>query len=74
MVEDPVAHRTTLDALKTLDAHPDVFVILAHDASLFDVLEFFPTADLTGWEKQPSKKDVGQWRFLNDFRKSVSKE
>ena len=71
MVEDPVAHRATLDALKTLDASPDVFVILAHDASLLDVLEFFPTADLTGWEKRPSRKDIGQWRFLNDFRKGA---
>jgi hypothetical protein len=69
MAVDPVAHRTTLDALKMLDASPDVFVILAHDASLLDVVEFFPTADLTGWEKLPSKKDVCQWRFLNDFRK-----
>ena len=71
MVEDPVAHRATLDALKTLDASPDVFVILAHDASLLDVLEFFPTADLTGWEKRPSRKDIGQWRFLDDFRKGA---
>lgn len=68
LVEDPVAHRITLDALKTLDASPDVFVVIAHDASLLDVLEFFPAADLTGWEKEPSKKDVVQWRFLNDFR------
>jgi len=71
MVEDPVAHRTTLDALKTFDASPDVLVILTHDASLLDVLGFFPTDDLTGWEKLPSKKDVGKWRFLNDFRKGA---
>ena len=71
MVEDPVAHRATLDALKALDASPDVFVILAHDASLLDVLEFFPMADLTGWENSPSKKDISQWRFLNDFRKGA---
>jgi len=71
MAVDPVAHRNTLDALKILDASPDVFVILAHDASLLDVVEFFPTADLAGWEKRPSKKDVCQWRFLNDFRKGA---
>ena len=73
-VEDPVAKRATLDALRTFDMSPDVLIILTHDASLLDVLEFFPKADLTGWEKQPSRKDVGQWRFLNDFRKSVLKE
>jgi len=54
-----------------LDASPDVFVIIAHDASLLDVLGFFPTADLAGWEMRPSKKDVSQWRFLNDFRKGA---
>ena len=71
MVEDPVAHRTTLDALKAFDASPDVLVVLVNDASLLDVLEFFPKADLNGWENGPSRKDIGQWRFLNDFRKGV---
>lgn len=73
-VDDPVAKRATLDALEAFDTSPDVFVILTHDASLLDVLDVFPKADLTGWEKQPSRKDIGQWRFLNDFRKSVLKE
>jgi hypothetical protein len=71
MIEDPVAYRATLDALKMFDASPDVLVILAHDASLLDVLDFFPNADLNGWEKRPSRKDIGQWRFLNDFRKGT---
>lgn len=69
MVDDPATHRTTIEAIKTLDASPEVLVILAHDASLLDVLGFFPAADLTGWEKRPSKKDIGQWRFLKDFSK-----
>ena len=73
-ISDPVANRTTLDALTAFDASPDVLIILTHDASLLDVLEFFPKADLVGWEKPPSKKDIGRWRFLNDFRKSSLKE
>ena len=48
---------------------PDVLVILTHDACLLDVLEFFHKADLAGWEMNPSRKDIGRWRFLNDFRK-----
>ena len=32
MIEDPVVHRTTLDALKTFDPSRDVLVILTHDA------------------------------------------
>ncbi|KAF8257830.1 beta-lactamase-like protein [Lactarius quietus] len=73
-IDDPVAKRATLDAVRAFDTSPDVLVILTHDASLLDVLEFFPKADLTGWEKQPSRKDIGRWRFLNDFRKGVLKE
>ncbi|KAI9451982.1 hypothetical protein BJY52DRAFT_1295317 [Lactarius psammicola] len=72
-IDDPVARRATL-ALKAFDTSPDVLVILTHDASLLDVLGFFPKVDLTGWEKQPSSKDIGRWRFLSDFRKSVLKE
>ncbi|KAH9173063.1 hypothetical protein EDB89DRAFT_2095422 [Lactarius sanguifluus] len=73
-IDDPVARRATLDAIKAFDASPDVLVVLTHDASLLDVLEFFPNASLAGWEKQPSRKDIGRWRFLNDFRKGVLKE
>ncbi|KAH9069327.1 beta-lactamase-like protein [Lactarius deliciosus] len=73
-IDDPVARRATLNAIKAFDASPDVLVVLTHDASLIDVLDFFPKADLAGWEKQPSRKDMGRWRFLNDFRKDVLKE
>ncbi|KAH8977398.1 hypothetical protein EDB86DRAFT_3055543 [Lactarius hatsudake] len=72
-IDDPVARRATLDAVMAFDASPDVLVILSHDASLLEVLEFFPK-DLAGWEKQPSRKDIGRWRFLKDFRKGVLKE
>jgi hypothetical protein len=74
IIENPVVHRTMLDALKTFDQSPNVLDILTHDASLLDVLGFFPRADLIGWEKWASKKEFGPWRFLNDFRKIVLKE
>ncbi|KAH9013498.1 hypothetical protein EDB85DRAFT_956185 [Lactarius pseudohatsudake] len=73
-IDDPVARRATLDAVKAFDTSPDVLVVLTHDASLLDVLEFFPKAGLAGWENQPSRKDMGRWRFLKDFRKGVLKE
>ena len=73
-IVDPVANRATLDALTVFDASPDVLIVLTHDASLIDVHEIFPKADLTGWEKPPSRKDIGRWRFLNDFRKSSLRE
>ncbi|KAH9024342.1 hypothetical protein EDB85DRAFT_2277598 [Lactarius pseudohatsudake] len=67
-IDDPVTRRVALDAVKVFDTSQDVLVILSHDASLLEVLEFFPK-DLAGWEKQPSRKDISQWRFLNEFRK-----
>ncbi|KAH8992211.1 hypothetical protein EDB92DRAFT_592608 [Lactarius akahatsu] len=72
-IDDPVARIATLDAVKAFDASPDVLVVFTHDASLLEVLEFFPK-DLAGWEKQPSKKDMCRWRFLQDFREGVLKE
>jgi hypothetical protein len=73
METDPVASQATLGALKSFDASPDVFVIIAHDSSLLDILEFYPKAELTGWEEggQCSAKEIGKWRFLKDFRKQV---
>jgi glyoxylase-like metal-dependent hydrolase (beta-lactamase superfamily II) len=72
MQTDPVAYRTTLEAVKTLDASPDVFVTFAHDSALCDVLEFYPKGELTEWYKdgpgETSKKEIGRWRFLKDFQ------
>jgi glyoxylase-like metal-dependent hydrolase (beta-lactamase superfamily II) len=76
MNEDPVASLATLGALQALDANPNVLVIPAHDSSLLDILEFYPGADLTGWERedgQPSTKELGKWRFLKDFGKEMKK-
>jgi hypothetical protein len=67
---DPVASHATLEALKMLDSSSDVFVIIAHDTSLLDILEFYPVAELNGWE-EARKKEVGKWRFLKDFEKQV---
>jgi len=74
MITDAVASRATLEALKAFDACPDVFVVIAHDTSLLDVLEFYPKAELAGWEEggERSAKEIGRWRFLKDFRKQVA--
>ena len=72
MQTDVAASLATLEALKTLDACPDVFVVIAHDSSLLDVLEFYPKAELAGWEGgERSTKEIGRWRFLKDFKKQV---
>lgn len=56
----------TVSRMQLFDASPDVLVIVAHDASLLDVLPFFPKGELTGWEKTEMKA-LGRWRFLKDF-------
>ncbi|KAI0292383.1 hypothetical protein BC826DRAFT_1105488 [Russula brevipes] len=70
---DPVACKETLEALQVFDASPDVLVIIAHDHSILDLLDLYPKAELTGWEKrgEPGIKESGRWRFLRDFRKAV---
>ena len=72
---DAVVSRATLEALKTLDASPDVLVVIAHDSSLLDILEVSPylKAELTGWEEggERNTKGTGRWRFLKDFGKQV---
>jgi len=60
----------TVSKLQELDARDDVFVVLAHDQSLFGVVDFFPagTADRfveKGWVER------GRWRFLRDFAGAV---
>lgn len=60
----------TLSKMQLFDASPDVFVVMAHDVDLLDVVPFFPEGELTGWEKTGNKV-VGRWRFLKDFGKAV---
>jgi hypothetical protein len=48
--------------MQLFDASPDVLLVIAHDASLLDVLPFYPEGELTGWEATEGK-DLGRWRF-----------
>jgi hypothetical protein len=54
----------SLEKILTFDANPDVFVLIAHDPSLHDVLEMFP-ADLNAW-KEKGWKEKGTWAFLDE--------
>ncbi|RSM19625.1 hypothetical protein CDV31_001512 [Fusarium ambrosium] len=52
-----------------LDARDDVFVVVAHDSSLLDVIDFFPDK-VNDW-KENGWKDKSRWRFLKDFHAAV---
>lgn len=64
----------TLQKMQVFDASEDVFVVIAHDASLMGILPMYP--EELGWEGVEGKeggdtKTIGRWRFLRDFVKGV---
>ena len=69
LAHDYDAGRATVEKIKVFDADERVFVVIAHDNSLRDVLEFFPKS-ANEW-KEKGWKEQGRWRFLKDFEKAV---
>ena len=59
----------TISKVTDFDASDDVFVVIAHDISLLDVIDFYPKK-ANQWQEKGWKK-AGQWRFLEDFRNAV---
>ena len=61
----------TIEKLQEADARPDVLVVLAHDADLLNVVDFFPkyANDFmkNGWAQK------GRWLFSKDFAIAVRK-
>lgn len=55
----------TVRKLKTFDGRDDVLIIIAHDASLLDVLDFFRES-LNDWRAN-DRASQGRWRFLKDL-------
>jgi len=54
---------------KSDNASDNVFVVTAHDLSLYDVLEYFP-AGANEW-KVKGWKERGRWKYLADFSEAV---
>jgi glyoxylase-like metal-dependent hydrolase (beta-lactamase superfamily II) len=57
--------KRSIEKLTEFDAYDNVFSVIAHDQSLFDIVDFYPKSanqwKAKGWAKE------GQWRFLGDF-------
>lgn len=66
---DLAAARAVVDKIKAFDADENILVIAAHDWSLFEVLELFPSS-ANDW-KRKGWKEKGRWRFLVDFQKAI---
>lgn len=57
----------TRDHLQELDCDDDVFVIIAHDATVRDVVDHFPKS-INDWKGRRWGKDT-KWAFFKDFQK-----
>lgn len=69
--DDLETFKQSLRKLAEIDAHDDVLVVMAHDPSLKDLINFFPEkANL--W-KSKKIKEKGRWLFLNDFDSAIDK-
>ncbi|KAG8630139.1 hypothetical protein KVT40_001758 [Elsinoe batatas] len=67
--EDLAQAEETLEKMRAFDARDDVLVVLAHDASLLDVVDVFPKM-ANGWrEKGWGVK--GRWGFLREMEREV---
>lgn len=62
---DLPAAQATLEKMTGFDAYDNVFVIIAHDAFLLDIVDFYPKS-LNRW-KEKRWAETGRWRFLGDF-------
>jgi hypothetical protein len=65
MNEDLGDAQIALEKLLQFDGSSKVMVVIAHDASLLEVLPFFPRS-ITEWDARGYKAE-GTWRFLKDF-------
>lgn len=63
---DPPVAQTSVDRLEEFDASEDVFVCVAHDGGLLDVVDWFPKGTLNAW-KDRGWKEKSQWGFLNEL-------
>ncbi|KAJ6512252.1 hypothetical protein C8R47DRAFT_1094304 [Mycena vitilis] len=73
--EDPPTARVSIAKMSDFDANNDVFVMLAHDESLVDVVGPFPVV-VNAWQEK-GWKDRVTWAFLDEanpaFRFNTSK-
>lgn len=58
--------KETIGKMIELDGRDDVFVVIAHDGSLQNRIEFFPES-ANGWKSKGWKEDT-RWKFLADFQ------
>jgi glyoxylase-like metal-dependent hydrolase (beta-lactamase superfamily II) len=69
-VHADVAETTrSIEKLYEFDADERIFVNIAHDISIYDMLEYYPKT-ANGWSGKGWKEE-GRWRFLKDFEEAA---
>ncbi|KAF2740762.1 hypothetical protein EJ04DRAFT_558738 [Polyplosphaeria fusca] len=69
--EDLDEAERTIRLIQQFDADDRVFVVFAHDISIYDIVEFFPK-DANDW-KVKDWKTKGRWTFLPHLQKTFTK-
>lgn len=69
MNASPSEAELAIEKLQGFDALAEVFVIVAHDSSLLNILPFFPLK-LTQWD-EAGYKARARWLFLSDFLQNI---
>jgi hypothetical protein len=60
----------SVSKMTEFDARDDVFIVIAHDASILDVVDVFPKR-ANAW-KEKGWKEESQWRFLADYKAALT--
>lgn len=62
--------RASAIKMTDFDANENIFTMIAHDDTLIDIVEFFPTATANQW-KEKGWRELGLWKFLRNFEEAV---
>lgn len=60
----------TISGLQEFDASDEVFIVLAHDESLVNFIEFYPKC-INDWRKE-DYANKARWRFVGDYEEAVA--
>lgn len=71
--DDVTQARESVKKLSNFDGREDVFMMIAHDAHVRDIVRCFPEGKANDWKKQ-GWKEKAMWRFLADFEQAVGEK
>ncbi|PQE09711.1 metallo-beta-lactamase superfamily protein [Rutstroemia sp. NJR-2017a BBW] len=71
VAHDAAAAQETIEKMMEVDARDEVLVVMAHDDTLLDIVDFFPKEVDAGKIEEWGEK--GRWLFLKDFVGALDK-